>query len=85
MKATEAKALADTTRDIDGSFLRKETDNILTVIKDTAESGKYGVQVLQSIYGHPIIIERLERLGYKVKCRDDQRDGFSMDILWGVP
>lgn len=62
--AAMARDIANETRALNGSYLRKETNMIVDQIKSAANRGDYTLTVE---YIDKIIISRLEALGFKVK------------------
>ena len=79
--AKEAQALMLEARGMDGLYLRKETDDLLTKIADAAMKGKAEITTGQV---DPVVERRLITLGYAVRWTDgyDQRDPGYTTISW---
>ncbi len=85
MKASEARAITDKARSLEGEVFKKITEEVLKLIKKHAERGDsqvtYSCDGLGSITNR-IIQSHLQELGYEVKFTSDQRDGNFFTIRW---
>jgi hypothetical protein len=79
LTADDARKLADNALQLQGEFLRAETENALKLVKEAAEQGEASVHVY---FSHKVVFDRLKALGYTVKAVSDQRDGDYMVISW---
>lgn len=79
LTAENARANVAHTHSIDGEYKRKETNKVMELI--TGASLK-GYTTIQTLCTDPIIIKRLEHLGYAVVYHSDQRDGDYLEITW---
>ena len=79
MTAQQARIKTDEVRSINGEFLRKETDDILSKIASSASRGADWIQTSRT---DSVIIARLKHLGYNVKETNDQRDGNFLTVSW---
>lgn len=77
--ATAAREMAKRARDINGSYLRNETTEVLNIIEGAAFLGKTSTDVS---YTDEIIIVRLNALGFKTNVNYDQRDGNYTNVSW---
>jgi hypothetical protein len=82
MNAKTARELAETARSLDGEHLKKETDQLLKIISNSALAGKLEVYTYNEDHMDPIIHARLKQLGFGVKFTRDPRDGASLEITW---
>lgn len=79
--AAAARELTAQAHSLEGPYLRKETDEIIAMIRTAAQAGKSSAS---SSHYDKVIINRLESLGYMVKYVPgyDQREPAYIDISW---
>lgn len=77
--AIEARRLTDEAFDLNGPFMRAETESILKSIK---ESALKGLSSFDCVYTHTVIEKRLKNLGFITKVMSDQREASYMKISW---
>ena len=78
--AQKFRETADKTHQIDGEYLRAETNNILFELEAAAGRGLY--QYETNTRYHNVILERLKVYGFKVTLYSDQRNGICDVISW---
>ena len=78
--ATAARALATQAQSLNGQYLRKETDEVITAIKIAAAAGKTSITTSHT---DQVIRNRLLSLGFRAVIKPgDQRDSAYMDVNW---
>jgi hypothetical protein len=80
--AHDARKLADIAVSLNGTFKRKETNDLLEYIKTEAERGSDGITVTEEKYMHTVIVQRLVALGFDAKIKSGQCDGDYLTIKW---
>lgn len=81
LNASAARKLTAQAQDLDGQYLRKETDDILDTIRACALVGKSSIS---STHTDSVIVKRLESLGYAVNHVPSygQREPAYISISW---
>jgi uncharacterized membrane-anchored protein len=78
--AQKFRQTADKTHQIDGEYLRAETNEILFELETAAGRGLYQHETNKRY--HSVILERLKVYGFKITLHADQRDGICDVISW---
>ena len=78
----EARILTAEARTLQGEYKREQTKAVLLSVREAAAKGQSSVTIYNAGCSDPILVERMEGLGYIVSVFSDQRDGDSMTISW---
>lgn len=78
----EARMLATEARTLQGAYKKEQTKAMLLSVREAAEKGQTSVTIYNAGCSDPVLVERIEKLGYIVSVYSDQRDGDSMTISW---